>query len=89
MIIETKNLTKRYRKVKAAKLFHKKYSTFYALKNVSLEIHQGDHVGLVGLNGSGKSTLIKMILGILQPDGGSVKTFDRDPLNNRQKMRLK
>lgn len=89
MIIETKNLTKRYRKVKAAKLFHKEYRTFYALKNVSLEIHQGDHVGLVGLNGSGKSTLIKMILGILQPDGGNVKTFDRDPLNNRQKMRLK
>ena len=89
MIIETKNLTKRYRKVKAAKLFHKEYRTFYALKNVSLEIHQGDHVGLVGLNGSGKSTLIKMILGILQPDGGSVKTFDRDPLNNRQKNAVK
>lgn len=89
MIIKTKNLAKRYRKVKAAKLFHKEYRTFYALKNVSLEIHQGDHVGLVGLNGSGKSTLIKMILGILQPDGGSVKTFDRDPLNNRQKNAAK
>lgn len=85
MIIETKNLAKRYRKVKAAKLFHKEYRTFYALKNVSLQIHEGDHVGLVGLNGSGKSTLIKMILGILQPDGGSIATFGRDPLNNRQK----
>lgn len=89
MIIKTKNLAKRYRKVKAAKLFHKEYRTFYALKNVSLEIHQGDHVGLVGLNGSGKSTLIKMILGILQPDGGIIKTFDKDPLNNRQKNAAK
>ncbi|WP_294764237.1 ATP-binding cassette domain-containing protein [uncultured Lactobacillus sp.] len=89
MIIETKNLAKRYRKVKAAKLFHKEYRIFDAVKNVSLEIHQGDHVGLVGLNGSGKSTLIKMILGILQPDGGSIKTFDRDPLNNRQKNAAK
>ena len=89
MIIETKNLAKRYRKVKAAKLFHKEYRTFYALKNVSLEIHQGDYVGLVGLNGSGKSTLIKMILGILQPDGGIIKTFDKDPLNNRQKNAAK
>jgi len=89
MIIETKNLAKRYRKVRAAKLFHKEYRTFYALKNVSLEIHQGDHVGLVGLNGSGKSTLIKMILGILQPDGGNIATFGRDPLNNRQKNAAK
>ena len=89
MIIETKNLAKRYRKVKAAKLFHKEYRIFDAVKNVSLEIYQGDHVGLVGLNGSGKSTLIKMILGILQPDGGSIKTFDRDPLNNRQKNATK
>ncbi|WP_294603877.1 ATP-binding cassette domain-containing protein [uncultured Lactobacillus sp.] len=89
MIIKTKNLAKRYRKVKAAKLFHKEYRTFYALKNVSLEIHQGDYVGLVGLNGSGKSTLIKMILGILQPDGGIIKTFDKDPLNNRQKNAAK
>ena len=89
MIIETKNLAKRYRKVKAAKLFHKEYRIFDAVKNVSLEIHQGDHVGLVGLNGSGKSTLIKMILGILQPDGGSIKTFDKDPLNNRQKNAAK
>lgn len=89
MIIKTKNLAKRYRKVKAAKLFHKEYRTFYALKNVSLEIHQGDHVGLVGLNGSGKSTLIKMILGILQPDGGIIKTFDKDPLNNREKNAAK
>lgn len=89
MIIKTKNLAKQYHKVKAAKLFHKEYRTFYALKNVSLEIHQGDHVGLVGLNGSGKSTLIKMILGILQPDGGIIKTFDKDPLNNRQKNAAK
>ena len=89
MIIETKNLAKRYRKVKAAKLFHKEYRIFDAVKNVSLEIYQGDHVGLVGLNGSGKSTLIKMILGILQPDAGSIKTFGRDPLNNRQKNATK
>lgn len=85
MIIETKNLVKRYKKVKATKLFHKEYRDFVALQNVNFQLKQGEHLGLVGLNGSGKSTLIKLILGILQPSSGSVRTFDMDPLTNRQK----
>lgn len=85
MIIETKNLVKRYKKVKATKLFHKEYRDFVALQNINFQLKQGEHLGLVGLNGSGKSTLIKLILGILQPSSGSVRTFDMDPLTNRQK----
>ena len=85
MIIETKNLVKRYKKVKATKLFHKEYRDFVALQNINFQLKQGEHLGLVGLNGSGKSTLIKLILGILQPSSGSVRTFDLDPLTNRQK----
>lgn len=85
MIIETKNLVKRYKKVKATKLFHKEYRGFVALQNINFQLKQGEHIGLVGLNGSGKSTLIKLILGILQPSSGSVRTFDMDPLTNRQK----
>lgn len=89
MIIETKNLVKRYKKVKATKLFHKEYRDFVALQNINFQLKQGEHLGLVGLNGSGKSTLIKLILGILQPSSGSVRTFDMDPLTNRQKMHKK
>ncbi|WP_232354591.1 ATP-binding cassette domain-containing protein [Lactobacillus sp. M0390] len=85
MIIETKNLVKRYKKVKATKLFHKEYRDFVALQNINFQLKQGEYLGLVGLNGSGKSTLIKLILGILQPSSGSVRTFDMDPLTNRQK----
>ena len=85
MIIETKRLVKRYKKVKATKLFHKEYRDFVALQNINFQLKQGEHLGLVGLNGSGKSTLIKLILGILQPSSGSVRTFDMDPLTNRQK----
>ena len=85
MIIETKNLVKRYKKVKATKLFHKEYRDFVALQNINFQLKQGEHLGLVGLNGSGKSTLIKLILGILQPSSGSVRTFDMDPLTNRQR----
>ena len=46
--------------------------TFWALKDISFDICQGEAVGLVGGNGGGKSTLLKMIAGVLLPDEGSV-----------------
>ena len=47
--------------------------TFWALRNVSFDIHPGEAVGIVGGNGGGKSTLLKMIAGVLLPDEGSVQ----------------
>ncbi|MDP4789879.1 MAG: ATP-binding cassette domain-containing protein [Haliea sp.] len=43
------------------------------IRDFSTIIQRGDRVGIVGANGAGKSTLVKMILGQLQPDEGSVK----------------
>ncbi len=43
------------------------------VKNFSTRIMRGDRIGLVGANGAGKSTLLKLILGELEPQGGSVK----------------
>ena len=45
---------------------------FWALRNVSFSVGQGEAVGLVGANGGGKSTLLKMIAGVLIPDEGTV-----------------
>ena len=57
-------------------LFHGRNSapkeSFWALRNISFDIHAGEAVGLVGGNGGGKSTLLKMIAGVLLPDEGSV-----------------
>lgn len=50
---------------------------FDALKDVSLDVEQGETVALLGLNGSGKSTLLKLISGVLQPDEGTVHTRGR------------
>ena len=50
---------------------------FDAIKDISLEVVQGETVALLGLNGSGKSTLLKLISGVLQPDGGTVRTRGR------------
>ncbi len=50
-----------------------KYNEFWALKNVSFEVEEGDRVGILGLNGAGKSTLLKVIAGVLKPTEGTVK----------------
>jgi putative tryptophan/tyrosine transport system ATP-binding protein len=58
-------------------------------KNLSLDIHAGEFVMLLGGNGSGKSSLIKMINGLAVPSSGSVVFEDRDLLklsiSNRSK----
>jgi ABC-2 type transport system ATP-binding protein len=45
---------------------------FWALRNISFNVHPGEAVGLVGANGQGKSTLLKLIAGVLLPDEGQV-----------------
>jgi len=42
---------------------------------LSLQVHQGDHIGLVGPNGSGKSSLFRLLAGKIEPDGGTVTTL--------------
>ena len=43
------------------------------VKNASMIISRGDRIGIIGPNGAGKTTLIKLILGTLEPDSGSVR----------------
>src|SRR5262245_48552742 len=53
----------------------KSFGAVVALPDGTMEIAAGEITGLVGDNGAGKSTLIKIVSGVLRPDGGMI-TFD-------------
>jgi zinc transport system ATP-binding protein len=51
------------------------YGKETVLENVSLKIHKGDYIGLIGPNGGGKTTLLKVVLGLLPLQKGTIRLF--------------
>lgn len=51
------------------------YGSAPVLTDVTFEIPVGDYVGVIGPNGGGKTTLLKLLLGILKPDAGTIQLF--------------
>lgn len=60
------------------------YGTVLALDSATIHLQPGRVCGLVGMNGSGKSTLFKAIMGMVKPDGGTVKVNGLSPTQARK-----
>lgn len=68
-MLEIKNLTK-------------KFGDKVAVDNIDLSVKSGEIYGFLGPNGAGKTTTIKMIVGMLMPDGGSISVDGIDAIND-------
>lgn len=55
----------------------KSYGMKTLFNNISLGIQEGERIGIIGVNGTGKSTLLKVLAGIVPPDGGTVTIGNR------------
>lgn len=66
----------------------KSFGPVQALHQVSLSLHRGEVLGLLGDNGAGKSTLVKCVSGLLKPDSGSILIDGEEaPIDTPQKAR--
>jgi ABC-2 type transport system ATP-binding protein len=70
--------------VKRFKKKRHEYST--ALNSVSLQLRRGEVFGILGPNGSGKSTLVRVISTLIIPDGGDVRVFGLDVVQNPREV---
>jgi len=56
------------------------------LRDVSLSIEAGDFVSVIGPNGGGKTTLARLMLGLLKPDSGWIRVFNKSPYVSRKRL---
>lgn len=62
------------------------YSQKPVLWNIGFSLPEGMMAGIIGPNGSGKTTLLKSIMGLVEPDGGSIKVFGKELDNVRNRV---
>jgi ABC-2 type transport system ATP-binding protein len=70
----------------AATGLRKVYGDLVAVDGVSFTVHRNEIVGLLGPNGAGKTTTINMILGVLEPDAGTIRVGELDLATRRSEV---
>ncbi len=69
------------------KNLYKKYGDFVALDKLDFSIDDGEVFGFVGPNGAGKTTTMKIMAGLIRPDGGSITIAGTDALKRDRKLK--
>lgn len=64
----------------------KKFGKATVLDDISLSVRENEVLGLLGPNGAGKSTLTKIMVGLIKPDGGSIKYYNKELKTNRAEI---
>ncbi|MBR4577004.1 MAG: ATP-binding cassette domain-containing protein [Clostridia bacterium] len=84
--IHVLNLEKRFviREKRKKGALSREKKTVHALQNVSFDVERGELLGYIGPNGAGKSTTVKILSGILTPEGGEVTVGGRIPWKERK-----
>ena len=93
-VIEAENLAKTFRvrqKEKGMKgslraILRPRIKEVQAVDGISFSVEAGEMLAFIGPNGAGKSTTIKMLTGILYPDGGRARVLDIDPAKQRRRL---
>lgn len=96
-VIETENLSKTFRVKQKEKgiagsmrsIFHPQIKEIPAVNHISFQVEEGEMLAFIGPNGAGKSTTIKMLTGILYPDGGRAEVLGMDPSRKRKQLAYK
>jgi ABC-2 type transport system ATP-binding protein len=93
-IVEVNNLTKTFVTTEKQpgligslrSLLHPNRREIHAVKDISLDVAEGERLAFIGPNGAGKSTTIKMLTGILHPTSGTAQVLGKTPWQARQKL---
>jgi ABC-2 type transport system ATP-binding protein len=62
----------------------RRYGTTEALREITLDVRRGEMFGLIGSDGAGKTTAIRLMCGLLHPQGGSVRVLGHDPVREHR-----
>lgn len=92
--IKVENLSKTFRVKRKEKgmygsikaIVHPQAEEIRAVNGVSFSVEEGEMLAFIGPNGAGKSTTIKMLTGILYPDGGKAEVMGIDPTKKRRQL---
>jgi ABC-type multidrug transport system ATPase subunit len=63
------------------------FSARFALRDIHLEVAEGEALAVTGPNGSGKTTLLRLVATLLRPSSGTLRVFGRDPAEGRDTLR--